>query len=205
MEQLKNKINLPVIDRFGFLVDTQTYKNTPMTELYPNEEVFLIQWVAEGSNARPTAEQLMEPVEYQGEKYYGCFAWGSAVKRGFTISMTHDFPRENGPIKLVEDGQRVGRWLMAQGIFGGFTDKELEIGIEKPGTLINASPIAGDFSYIKRSAVDKFGRKERIELGTSHDMWKRMGESRNCKSGFLKCRTRGDGTQISFTLPGRLP
>lgn len=48
---------------------------------------------------------------------------------------------------------------------------ELEIGIEKPGTLINAGPIEDGFGYIRRSLVEKFGRKERIELGTSRDNW----------------------------------
>ena len=120
MEQLKNKFTMPVIDRFGYFLENQEYRNTPLAELFPQEDVALIQWIAEGSNVRPSVDDLQAPVEYKDKQYYGCFAWGSAVKRGFTIGMTHDFPREYGPVKLVEDGQRVGRWLMSQGIFGGF-------------------------------------------------------------------------------------
>ena len=35
MELLKNKITMPVIDRFGYLVDTQEYRNTSFAELPP--------------------------------------------------------------------------------------------------------------------------------------------------------------------------
>jgi hypothetical protein len=171
MEQLKNSKTVKVIDRFGYLVDTQTYKNTTLAELFPKEDVVLIQWVAEGSNARPTVEDLQKPVTHEGQDYYGCFGWGSAVKRGFTIGMAHDFPREKGPIKLVEDGQRIGRWLMSQGIFGGFKTKELTIGIVKPGIVTKAGPVEDGFGYIKRSLVDKYARKDRISLGKSRDNW----------------------------------
>ncbi len=37
MEQLKNKITMPVIDRFGYFLENQEYRNTPLAELFPNE------------------------------------------------------------------------------------------------------------------------------------------------------------------------
>ncbi len=50
MNQLKNSLIVPVVDRYGYLVDQQIIKNSPLGELYPKEKVVLIQWVAEGSN-----------------------------------------------------------------------------------------------------------------------------------------------------------
>jgi len=119
MKKLDNRVTVPVVDRFGYLVEEQEYRNTPLAELYPDEKVILLQWTAEHDNSRPSVEELSMPVEYEGQNYIGCWAWGSAVKRGITIGMTHDFPHIDGPVKLVEDGQRIGRWLMSQGIFGG--------------------------------------------------------------------------------------
>jgi hypothetical protein len=171
MNQLKNSVVVPVIDRFGYEIEQQDLRNTPFTELYPNEQIVLIQWTAQNDNSRPSIEELSTPVEFNGRKFYGSYAWGSAVKRGITIGLAHDFPQTDGPVKLVEDGQRVGRWLISQGTFGGFTAQSLEIGIEKPGTLIAAGPIEDGFGYIRRSLVEKYAGKERIELGTSRDNW----------------------------------
>ncbi len=50
--------------------------------------------------------------------------------------MTHDFPYENGPVKLTEDGQRAGRWLMSQGVFGSFTADDLTVTVDLLGDLI---------------------------------------------------------------------
>jgi hypothetical protein len=136
MKKLDNRVTVPVVDRFGYLVEEQEYRNTPLAELYPDEKVILVQWTAEQDNTRPSVEELSMPVEYEGQNFYGAYAWGSAVKRGITIGLTRDFPVIDGPVKLVEDGQRIGRWLMSQGIFGGFTANKLEIGIENPGTLL---------------------------------------------------------------------
>lgn len=111
MKQLKNSVTMPVVDRFGYLVETQEYRNSPLAELYPDEQVILIQWTAEHDNTRPSVEELMMPVEFNGKNFYGAYAWGSAVKRGITLGLTRDFPHTDGPVKLVEDGQRVGRWL----------------------------------------------------------------------------------------------
>jgi hypothetical protein len=171
MNQLKNSVTMPVVDRFGYFLENQEYRNIPLAELFPNEDVVLIQWIAEGSNARPSVEELQKPVDYKDKEYHGNLAWGSAVKRGITIGLTNDFPYIKGPVKLVEDGQRVGRWLMAQGIFGGFKAQSLTIGVIKPGTLTKAGPVEDGFGYIKKSIIQKFARKERISLGKSRDNW----------------------------------
>jgi hypothetical protein len=110
-------------------------------------------------------------VIYAGKSWFGAHAWSSAVKRGQTIGLLNYFPATDGPVKLVEDGQRVGRWLLGQGIFGGFKADTLRVGIYKPGRQTKAGPVEDGFGYIKKSLVDQFARKERIELGTSRDNW----------------------------------
>ena len=35
MDQLKNSTTVPVVDRFGYMVETQEYRNTPLAELLP--------------------------------------------------------------------------------------------------------------------------------------------------------------------------
>jgi hypothetical protein len=53
MDQLKNSTTVPVVDRFGYLVEKQEYRNMPLVELYPDEQVILIQWTTEHDNTRP--------------------------------------------------------------------------------------------------------------------------------------------------------
>lgn len=166
--QLNNLLPLPVVDRFGYLLDVRELKNCAAAELWPKEPVVQIQWTAD--NVRPTVEELLQTVEYNGHKYYGCWAWGSAVKRGQTIGLTRDFPHKEGPVGMVEDGQRVGRYLYAAGIFGGFKG-DLTIGIEKPHTQLPCGPVEDGFGYIKRSVAEKFATKQRVSLGTSRDNW----------------------------------
>lgn len=166
--KLNNSLSLPVIDRFGYLLDVRELKNTAAAELWPKEPVVQIQWTAD--NQRPTVEELMQTIEYNGKTYHGHFAWGSAVKRGQTIGLTRDFPHEEGPVTMVEDGQRVGRYLYAAGIFGGFKG-DITVGIEKPHALLPCGPVEDGFGYIRRRGAEKFASKQRVSLGTSRDNW----------------------------------
>ncbi len=60
MKKLDNRVTVPVVDRFGYLVEEQEYRNTPLAELYPDEQVILIQWTAEHDNTRPSVEELSD-------------------------------------------------------------------------------------------------------------------------------------------------
>jgi hypothetical protein len=166
--KLNTKTTVNVIDRYGYELDTLTLTNTAAAELYPDMEHIRIQWTADKS-ARPKREELMKPVQYAGKDWYGNFAWGSAVKRGQTIGLLEDSLTHM--TKTDEDGQRVQRWLFASGIFGGFKG-DLKIGILQPGELIGGRyPVEDGFGYIKASLLKRFGRPERVELGTSRDNW----------------------------------
>ncbi len=73
--KLNNHVNIKVLDRFGYLIEEVSYRNIPMAELYPDEDVVLIEWVGQ-DNRRPTMDELADPIEYEGQKYYGNMAWG---------------------------------------------------------------------------------------------------------------------------------
>lgn len=177
--RLNNKMIVPVVDRYGYHVDDREITNAPLPELWPDEKAVFIQWTA--GNDKPEAADLRNPIVYQGVTYYGAYAWGSAVKRGQTIGLTRDFVYEEGPVKMVEDGQRVQRWLFNAGIFGGLKANELTIGIRPPhkikddGTvwysMTAAGPVEDGFGYMRRSVYEKFCRDQVISLGTMRDNW----------------------------------
>lgn len=75
MEKLKNKSIMPVIDHLGYFLETQEDRDTPLYELFPNEDVVLILWIAEGSNLRPSVEELQRHVIYKWKAYHGHLDW----------------------------------------------------------------------------------------------------------------------------------
>ena len=89
--KLNNKKSLDIVDKYGYKVQQVDYRNIPLAEMYPEEDVVLIKWIGD-NNKRPAPEELAEPIEYNGKKYYGNLAWGSAIKKGVTLGLTHDFP-----------------------------------------------------------------------------------------------------------------
>jgi len=173
--QLNNKTLVAVVDRFGHQLDAHELRNIPLLEIFPNEQFAMIQWTAKDA-PRPSAAELQEPVIIldgvaRGLKLYGHYGWGSAVKRGETIGLTNDWPVKKGPFTVVEDGQRLGRWMFSQGNFGGFKAKTLRIKIMQPHEICKAGPVEDGFGYISADLVEKFGRKEVIVLGASRDNW----------------------------------
>lgn len=169
MQKLQNSMIVDVVNKFGKKLDEIKLRNTALAELYPGKRIIQIQWISK-DYPKPTLEEILTPIQYGGRSYYGAYAWGSAVKRGMTIGLESDWVTSEGPVKMVEDGQRVGRWLLAQGLFGGFRG-DIKIGILPPGTLTKAGPIEDGFGYIRRSLADKYATKQRINLGTSRDNW----------------------------------
>ena len=45
MKKLNSKIEMPVIDKFGYDLDTRILRNSPLAELYPKEPAVMIQWM----------------------------------------------------------------------------------------------------------------------------------------------------------------
>lgn len=175
-QQLNNKLDLETIDRYGYSLDCRELRNSPLAELYPDKPVVQIQWTAKDDGGRPEPADLKTPVvcksgAHAGLAFRGDFAWGSAVKRGETIGLAEDWVVSEGPVRMVEDGQRVQRWLLAAGIFGGFTAKTLRVGILPHGADCKAGPVRDGFGYINKDLIAKFGRKERVHLGVSRDNW----------------------------------
>jgi hypothetical protein len=177
MDKLNNSVTVPVVDQLGRVVDEREFVNIPFAELYPDDDFVVIDWVA-ADDERPSEQILVTPVEHDGKPYHGHWAWGSSVKTGQTIGLTHDIGHEAGMVKNAEDGQRVQRWLLAQGIFGGLKG-QFRIGVCKPGTRIaGAGPVEDGFGYIRRDLAEQgFSGLDKIRLGKakgSYTFWQRV-------------------------------
>ena len=76
--KLQNLLTIDVVDTDGKKVDQREYPNTPLAELYPDEPVVIIDWLA-NTDVRPTLDELALPITYQDKAFFGGFAWGSSV------------------------------------------------------------------------------------------------------------------------------
>jgi hypothetical protein len=52
MKQLRNTLSAPVIDRYGYLLETREIRNCALTELWPDEKIVLVQWTAQDDPMR---------------------------------------------------------------------------------------------------------------------------------------------------------
>src|SRR5688500_3681679 len=96
-------LDIPVVDRCGHPAGfdrqgqpiTRVMANPPISYLFPDEPVALINWLWEQrADYRLAPTELDKPVQYAKKTYHGQWAWGSAVKRGITIGLTRDLLRE---------------------------------------------------------------------------------------------------------------
>lgn len=169
LDIINTVLTVDVVNTDGVKIDEHTFVNPPISVLFPDEcDVVLIDWLNLGK--RPTSEELVMPVEYQGKDYYGAYAWGSAVKRGITLGITHDFPQESGVVKFAEDGQRVSRWLFAMGIYGA-GQGDLHVKIVKGGTVIpGCGPVEDGFGYIRKDIANAIhSGLDEIQLSRARD------------------------------------
>jgi hypothetical protein len=44
-QKLQNKTQFDVLDHAGNAIDTRELKNTPLTELYPDQNIAIIDWL----------------------------------------------------------------------------------------------------------------------------------------------------------------
>ena len=172
MKKLSNEYELDVIDQDGNLVETRVLHNVPVVELAPDENLVLIDWRA-ADNIKPTLEQLMSPVSYNGASYHGAWMWGSSVKKCFTIGAEHDLPKVWGHT-FDEDAMRFMRLLLGEGVNGGLVatkDDPLRVKVVKAGKMVNdRHPIQDGFGYIRRSVAEAgMNDNSRIALSFSRD------------------------------------
>lgn len=146
-------VSLPVMREFW---------NTPWGEFFPDEPIVIIDWksgleeidakIRKGVYKNDKAyagikgkqlkkklqsEMFEKPILFDGKLFYGCFAWGSAVKNGQTIGMTHDFFVEIGLMHEAEDGPRISRAYLPNGMYGGSRLANPKILFLKPGEVWN--------------------------------------------------------------------
>src|SRR3990172_7918468 len=108
-----------VVDRFGRPTgEERILSNSPIDALFPDEKIVMVNWKYEGAKA-PTAEELRRPIRHGGKEYRGDWAWGSSVKRGYTVGLTRDLLVDTGLLNCCEDAHRFGRAFLANGLYGG--------------------------------------------------------------------------------------
>ncbi len=167
--KFESLLDVTVIDRNGQPTGEKRMLCSPaLTHYYPDEPVVYVNWLWEGAE-RPTEAQLQAPITCNGKTYQAHWAWGSSVKKGYTIGLTHDILRESGLGAKAEDGQRFGRWLLPNALYGACTG-DLKIKVVKPGTVIGGYPVEDGMGYVRQGIVS-IARNQRsaIKLGAVND------------------------------------
>ncbi|MGW8178224.1 MAG: hypothetical protein ACWGQW_05565 [bacterium] len=178
MRRLENRIEIPVVDPQGELIEMREIANCPIAELYPEEieHIILIDWMA-STTQRPDVETLERPVVYLGEEYMGDKYWGSAVKIGTTIGVRKAF-LDKKIVKTAEDGQRVQRYLFGQGHWGGVVGEGIRVKVLPEGTKTQWGLVADGAGFISRKFAEKgFNGNNKIKLGRareSYTFWQRV-------------------------------
>jgi len=166
-----------VVDRFGRPTgEERILSNSPIDALFPDEKIVMVNWKYEGAKA-PTAEELRRPIRHGGNEYRGDWAWGSSVKRGYTVGLTRDLLVDTGLLNCCEDAHRFGRAFLANGLYGAGKG-ELHIKFVPEGTQTLAGPVADGFGYVRRSVAEKMNAgHDKIKFGTARDSshwWQRI-------------------------------
>lgn len=128
IENIKNKIEVPVIDRHGNVIEMREMRNILFPQLHPGLDVAIVDWKhGAGRNWHPDAATIEAPIndtrlpEQQmqpGLPWHAGWAWGSSVKGGKTIALKTDIVTEDGFAFKGEDALRYGRAKLAMGNWG---------------------------------------------------------------------------------------
>lgn len=175
--RFESNLEVIVVDRNGNKTgEVRSIANAPITALLPNEKVVMINWLYDNA-PKPVAETISKVVKFEGVEYHGCYGWGSSAKRGYSIGFERDVvPLLGG--KFSEDGQRIQRALLANGI-NGAAKGEFRVKFVKAGTIIpGAGPVEDGFGYIARKCADVVDNSaDKIVLGDARDayhFWQRV-------------------------------
>jgi len=175
MNKVDRKTKVHVITPQGTLIEERTLTNSPWPELYPDRDMVIIDWMA-NTQIRPDEEAIATPVEYEGRIYYGNAYWGSAVKQGVTIGVTEHF-LDGRMVKKAEDGQRVGRYLFAEGHWGAIQGK-LRVRVSPINTMTPWGLIHDGAGFVRKGLADRaYSGLDKIRLGRakeSYTFWQRI-------------------------------
>lgn len=157
----------------------RVYEVSPM-QLWPDVRVIILDWtnmikaihkdVAEtikaarkSREAVPSARELYEaklleavrqPVEFDGVDYFGCWGWGSAVKRGQTIGLDVDVGRISRLAQSAEDASRYLRAFLPSSLYGGGRVESLRVLVLADGDEFKGIKIADGFELMAKSLFD---------------------------------------------------
>lgn len=192
------KTNLPVISPDGELLEDRTLINAPWKAIYPDQDMVIVNWLADTTD-RPNVEEIMTPVEYNNAIYMADKYWGSAVKQGKTIGVTEAF-LDNKLVKKAEDGQRVGRYLHAEGHWGMYRGG-LRIKISPINTMTPWGMIHDGRGFIRKSLAEEHKTKlSPINAGRAREsymFWQRIPWSDKLEQEIMpilmkQCEDAGD-------------
>lgn len=194
MEQLKDKVVVPVIDHKGnrlrVNVVTEGGKiipngaslsraiwNCPWRAFFPDLPFVIVDWTSavEEMKKKSTetgtpyeelmANLVMEPIEYDGKLWYAGWYWGSAVKNFQTIGVTEDILLEIGFVSFTEDGQRASRAYFCNGMYGGLQSDTMRVLVVPDKYVWHDKYRVGDgCSYF---AIEDFKKGKRLGMAAT--------------------------------------
>lgn len=129
-------------------------------------------------------EAVQKPVEYNGVEYYGCWGWGSAVKRLQTIGLNIDVGAESGMVEIAEDASRYLRAFLPSSLYGGGHLERVRVLVLPDRTTWKGYHLADGFALIKRSIFNalrdpdavpiRLGRGRQSYLGWQRFDWDKI-------------------------------
>lgn len=201
--KLDNLVHIPVVDPSGELLEMREISNCPLPELHEDmlEEIILVDWMG-STEDRPDEEKIDEPVWYGGKAYFANKYWGSAVKTGTTIGVTEAFLDKN-LVKKAEDGQRVQRYMLGQGHWGGVIDETITLRIVQEGVTTQWGLVADGAGFISKKFAERGNNgTNKIKLGRgreSYTFWQRIKWSDELEAEIMPIlkKTIDDASDVS--------
>jgi len=192
MKEINYRTLVPVVDRYGKLIEWRTIYQPPFPFIFPDQAeperlvkegrigyvlhgVVVIDYRRYAEQPkddrflRPTQNELIAGVEYNGDKFYPYY-WGSGVKRGVILGFKSDFLK----LEKLEQSVYGARYLLASsGGYHGATVAsvnygDLKIGILPEGGFVDgAGWVADGFGFVSAKAAACMNTIKPIELGKS--------------------------------------
>lgn len=174
------------------VVDTQMYRNIPLEEIFPDTKIIIVDWMYDQKKGRPVDDRdskgsgdeppqfIGQDINIDGVTYHGNLAWGSLIKDGSTFGLEEDIGK--CLFRFVEDGQRFGRWMMAQGWFGLSEIRKFKIKVIPAGVTYMGLPVDDGFGYITKEVAERtYSGRSKIKLDHakgSYTFWQRIKMSK---------------------------
>jgi hypothetical protein len=109
-------------------------------------------------------EFVQQPIEFNGETYYGHYGWGSAVKRLQTIGLTVDILADAELTEIAEDASRYLRALLPSSLYGGGFLSRCKVLVVPDRTVYKGRMLADGMGLIRRGLFEELRDKDAIPI-----------------------------------------